>query len=76
MILENCGQDSALPLDFQRGYPSKAIPFSNLKQVDHRMLENLVNKECSEVGGRKCADMYLLIFFFFSSLIGYMHTYS
>ena len=61
MILENCGQDSALPLDFQRGYPSKAIPFSNLKQVDHRMLENLVNKECSEVGGPEITTIVIVI---------------
>lgn len=39
VILENCGQDYALPLDFQRGPPSKTIPFSDVKQVDHRMSE-------------------------------------
>ena len=39
VILENCGQGSALFLDFQRGSPSKAIPFSYVKQVDHRMSE-------------------------------------
>lgn len=37
VILEN-GQDYALPLDFQRGPPSKQF-FSDVKQVDHRMSE-------------------------------------
>ena len=39
--LENCGQDSVLPLDFQRGSPSKAISFRDVKQVDHHRMSEM-----------------------------------
>lgn len=41
VIFENCGQDSVLPLDFQRGSPSQAIPFRDVKQVDHHRMSEM-----------------------------------